>query len=88
MLFSLIKFKKIDADDAKCKLRQKCVFHLAPISRLLSKGYAKTYFETLQTYNDEPDKTMSVCCYRCLKILIHYILKNFTLFKKCSLRYV
>ena len=76
--FSLLKVKKLDADDINNKLRRACEFYLgdSTISRL--KGYAKTCFYLLQTYHSvvkcEPDKIMSACCFRCLKTSIHYIL--------------
>ena len=44
------------------------------------KGSTKTCFETLQTYHSvgdsEPGKIIYVRCYKCLKILIYYILSD------------
>ena len=77
-LFSLLKVKKLDADDVNNKLREVCKFYLddSTISRL--NGHAKTCFEMLQTYcrpaKCKPDKAMFVCCFRCLKFFVYYIL--------------
>lgn len=72
--FSLLKVKTFDADEVHCKLRQKFVFYSGDSTISRPKGYAETCIETLKTYNGEPDKISSVCCYRCLKILSHNIL--------------
>ena len=77
-LSPLLKKKKLDADDVNKKLREVCEFCLGDsnISRL--NGHAKTCFEMLQTYlraaEFEPDKAMFVCCFRCLKFLVCYLL--------------
>ena len=78
--FFTTKVKKLDADDVNNKLREVFKFYLGDsiISRL--RGHAKTCFEMLQTYlkfratKCEPDKVMCVCCFRCLKFLVCYIL--------------
>ena len=80
MLFSQHKVKKLDADDINCKLGRVCESYIGDSTISGLKGYAKNCFETLQTYrnvdNCKPDKIMYVCCYRWLKILIHYILSD------------
>ena len=80
MLFPQHKVKKLNADDINCKLRQVCESYIGDSTISGVKGYAKSCFEMLETYHNvddcEPGKIMSVCCYRWLKILIHYILSD------------
>ena len=78
MSFFTTKVKKFDADDVNNKLREVCKFYLDDLTISRLNGHAKTCFEMLQTYyrppTCKPDKAMFVCCFRCLKFFVCYIL--------------
>lgn len=73
-----VKVKNLDPDNVNKKLIGVLKFYLgdSTISRL--NEHAKTCFEIIQTYfgaaERKPDKTMTVCCFRCLKFFVCYIL--------------
>ena len=54
------------------------LFYLSDSTIPRYHGHAKTCFEMFQTYHNviecKPDKIMSACCFRCLKIIVCYIL--------------
>ena len=73
-----VKVKNLDPDNVNKKLIGvlKCYLGDSTISRF--NEHAKTCFEIIQTYfgaaERKPDKTMTTCCFRCLKFLVGYIL--------------
>ena len=67
-----------DVKHVNDRLKKICLFYLLTISRY--HRFAKTCFEMLKIYlridEYEPNKTMTVCCFRCLKIIVCFILSD------------
>ena len=80
MPFSLLKVKKFDVKQVNDRVKQICLFYLSELTISRYHGYARTCFEMLQSYlraeECEPNKEMIVCCFRCLKIIVCYILSD------------
>ena len=78
--FSLLKVKKYDVKHVNDILKKVCLFYLSDSTISRYHGYAKTRFEMLQIYlrtdKCEPNKAMTICCFRCLKIIACYILSD------------
>ena len=73
-------YSKFDEKHVNDSLKQICLFYLSESTISRYHGHAKTCFEMLRIClrpdDCEPKKAMTVCCFRCLKIIVCYILSD------------
>ena len=78
--FSLLKIKKFNVKHVNDRLKWIYLFYLSESTISRYHGYVRTCFEMLQIYlrGDECEQNKAiVCCFRCLKIIVCYILSDF-----------
>ena len=78
--FSLLKAIKFDLNHVNDRLKRICLFYLSESTISRHHVHARTCFEMSQIYlradECEPNKAMTICCFRCLKMIVCYILSD------------